>query len=90
MGWRTCLVLLAAGLGILICGLMYDVLYAGIPYQDPTPEMTAAYVRHSRIARSIETVGLLMWALGLINLVLGWVHARTSTKTAGDQQTGAI
>lgn len=80
MRLRTCLALLAAGLGMLIVGLAYDVVFAGIPYQDPTPEMTASYTHHARIARGIETVGLLVWALGLINLVLSWVHGRVSKR----------
>ncbi|HOA72954.1 MAG TPA: hypothetical protein PL151_01270 [Phycisphaerae bacterium] len=76
MRWRTCLALLAVGLAILIGGFVYDVLFAGIPYQDPTPELAARYARHARIARSIEAAGLAIWALGVVNAVLSWTYAR--------------
>jgi hypothetical protein len=39
-----------AGLLLLAGGFVYDVVYAGIPYQDPTPEMSARYAFHARIA----------------------------------------
>jgi len=37
---------------------VYDVVFAGIPYPDPTSEMTAAYARHAGIAAAIRWGGL--------------------------------
>jgi hypothetical protein len=88
MRWRTCLALLAVGLGILVGGFVYDVIFAGIPYQDPTPEMTARYMHHARIARSIEATGLLIWALGVVNVVLSWTHDRLAKRRAPGTQGG--
>lgn len=51
------LCLLAAGLLLLVAGFVYDVLFAGIPYQDPTPEMSARYARHASIASTIRWCG---------------------------------
>jgi hypothetical protein len=42
---------------VIICGLFYDLFFAGIPYQDPTPEMSARYAFHSAIAAAIYTIG---------------------------------
>lgn len=42
---------------MIICGLFYDLLFAGIPYLDPTPEMSARYAFHSDIAAAIYTMG---------------------------------
>ncbi|MFO8148870.1 MAG: hypothetical protein R6T93_01105 [Trueperaceae bacterium] len=52
------LLLVATGLALVFAGLVYDVAFAGIPYQDPTPEMTADYARHARVASLIRWVGL--------------------------------
>ena len=38
------------GLLILIAGFGYDVLFAGIPYQDPTPELQSRRESHKSIA----------------------------------------
>jgi hypothetical protein len=45
------------GLLLLMLGFCYDLLFAGIPYQDPTPELTASYEFHSRVAERIEPAG---------------------------------
>ena len=45
------------GLCLVVAGLLYDVQYAGIPYQDPTPEQQAQYNLHSSIATRIMRVG---------------------------------
>lgn len=65
------LLLALAGLAAVAGGLVYDLLLAGIPYQDPTPEMAARYAFHSRVAAGIEAAGL---ALVLAGLVLGIVR----------------
>ena len=53
------------GLGLIALGFIYDVMFAGIPYQDPTPEMTARYERHSQIASALMTVGTASLLAGL-------------------------
>jgi len=50
--------LVAAGLFLLLGGFIYDVVFAGIPYQDPTPEMSARYARHAHIAAIIRWCGV--------------------------------
>ena len=39
--------LIILGILIIFIGFVYDVLFAGIPYQDPTPAMSASYDYHS-------------------------------------------
>jgi hypothetical protein len=60
--------LLIVGLGILLIvgGFIYDVMFAGIPYQDPTPEMSTRYAYHSRIASTICTIGGGAFLVGVI------------------------
>ena len=49
---RVCKVALLplSGLLILISGLAYDITWAGIPYQDPTPDLQARYDFHRSVA----------------------------------------
>jgi hypothetical protein len=60
--------LAAPGIGILIVmsGFVYDVVFAGIPYQDPTPELQARYDFHSAVADSLYMTGGVVFLLGLI------------------------
>ena len=51
-------VLVATGLLLIAGGFIYDVLFAGIPYQDPTPEMSARYDLHSRVASVVYLAGV--------------------------------
>jgi len=50
--------LLVLGIAIIFLGFVYDVLFAGIPYQDPTPALQASYDLHSRIASIIRWSGV--------------------------------
>jgi hypothetical protein len=59
---------LAPGLGtaIVLIGFIYDVLFAGLPYQDPTPQMQAVWDHHKRIADVIEVAGFVVTLLGFV------------------------
>ena len=56
--------IILAGLCVLISGFIYDVVFAGIPYQDPTPEMTASYAFHAGIASAIRWCGVALLLVG--------------------------
>lgn len=68
------LILIAAGLFLLFGGFVYDVIFAGIPYQDPTPEMSARYAYHQQIASIICWCGAGFFLFGsfagIIRLVI--------------------
>ena len=70
--------LLSIGIVLLICGFIYDVMFAGIPYQDPTPVLQANYDRHSGIASSIMKAGAGIFSLGLVSLIFRRVLQRFS------------
>jgi len=61
------------GLAILGGGLFYDTMFAGIPYQDPTPEMSARYARESEIASTMMKVGAWVFLFGLVVYVARWL-----------------
>lgn len=63
---RLAPLLLAAGVALLAGGFLYDILYAGIPYQDPTPELAARYARDQATAGRIMACGATLAAAGAI------------------------
>jgi hypothetical protein len=58
--------ILLLGIALIICGLIYDMIFAGIPYQDPTPAMTQKYNFHRFVANAIELIGLIGIIAGTI------------------------
>ena len=68
------------GILIVMSGFVYDVLFAGIPYQDPTPELQARYEFHSCVAGWFYKAGGILFMGGL--LVIPIILKRT-------KQTGA-
>lgn len=57
-------ILIILGMLIIFAGFVYDVLFAGIPYQDPTPAMVASYNFHAWIASMIRWGGLVIFLVG--------------------------
>jgi hypothetical protein len=70
------LLLIVGGVLIVLGGFIYDVMFAGIPYQDPTPEMSASYVHHASIASMIRWCGVAV----LIFVVVAGVIRRVKRK----------
>lgn len=59
-------ILIAAGLFLLAGGFIHDVMFAGIPYQDPTPEMSERYAYHSRVASTACLMGTGFFLIGSV------------------------
>lgn len=64
-------VALLGGLALVVGGFFYDVLLAGIPYQDPTPAMQKRYDFHSGVASCIEMAGAVMMICGCVIWIAG-------------------
>jgi hypothetical protein len=54
------------GMLIVGSGLVYDILFAGIPYQDPTPELQARYDFHSSVASWFYKAGGIVLLIGIV------------------------
>jgi hypothetical protein len=71
--WKFILILIASGLILLIAGL-FSIAKHGLPYQDPTPEMSARYKHSADIARVLCMVGggvfLFGSVIGIICLII--------------------
>lgn len=75
MKWLPVSVLLL-GVVVILAGFAYDVIFAGIPYQDPTPELAARYALHSGIAKAIRGAGGIFFGLGLLVLLARLISSR--------------
>jgi hypothetical protein len=66
--FRRCLpwILILMGILTVIGGFLYDVIFAGIPYQDPTPEMSARYDHHAGIASVLRWSGVALCVFGMV------------------------
>ncbi len=64
------------GIVIVIMGFVYDVLFAGIPYQDPTPELQARYDFHSSVAGMFYKTGGIVFLVGLVAIPFIWKRAK--------------
>jgi hypothetical protein len=58
------------GILTVIGGFLYDVIFAGIPYQDATPEMSARYDHHAGIASILRWSGAALCLLGMIGVAM--------------------
>ena len=70
------LTLIVTGLFLLLGGFVYDVMFAGIPYQDATPEMSARYARHARIASTTCWIGVGAFLAGSVAGIIRLVARR--------------
>jgi hypothetical protein len=48
--------ILCIGAAVFIGGIIYDIAFAGAPYQDPTPEMQQRHEVRSRVAAAFYVV----------------------------------
>ena len=66
-----------AGVIILLIGLYYSVIKAGIPYQDPPLELQINYAINMRIGKILVGRGLLIATCGgIIRLILELILKR--------------
>jgi hypothetical protein len=69
--WLFAVVLTVCGMTFFLAGFLYDVLFAGIPYPDPTAEMAARYALHARIAAGVRCGGVCLLLAGAGLAVVG-------------------
>lgn len=62
------------GIALLVGGFLYDVLFAGLPYQDPTPAMQKDWDLHATIAAAIMLAGIGVLVLGLASAPVIWMQ----------------
>ena len=75
------LIAIAVLLGILLlaAGFAYDVVFAGLPYQDPTPEMILRFNNQKIISERIMQIGGLVLAVGITAMIFCFLTNRFQT-----------
>ena len=53
------------GLFIVLLAFLYDLFFAGIPYQDVAPEIEAGWQTNKAIASAIYKIGFAIFMIGL-------------------------
>lgn len=70
----------AAGFLVVLAGFAYDVIFAGIPYQDPPAALSESYARHSSVASGIRIAGAGVCLAGILAWITVLIAGR---KTSG-------
>jgi hypothetical protein len=72
-------IIMASGAVLIFAGLAYDLAFAGLPFQDPTPEMQENWLYHKRVANWITLSGGAVFLVGctwtgarLLMRLMGW------------------
>jgi len=78
---RYTLILFLAGVGMMLIGFGYDIMNAGIPYQDASIELQEAYEAHSQIAQAIGGLGFIFFVASIAShFVFHPINAKLPTK----------
>ena len=72
--------ILVAGVLVLGAGLYYMVIKAGIPYQDPTPEIQLQYAINMGIGEVLTMMGLCTTVAGSICRIVVGILSRKKKK----------
>ena len=73
--------IILAGILVLSAGLYYLVIKAGIPYQDPTPELQLQYSINMGIGDVLMKIGLCTTMAGSIcRVILGVLSRKKKTE----------
>lgn len=67
---KICILAIIVGIVLMLTGLYFSIIKAGIPYQDPTPEMVKEYARSQYIGLISFRCGLAIEILAGIGLVV--------------------
>ena len=54
------------GILIIVTGFLYDVYFAGIPFQDAPPELIEKYIFNRNISRTIMIIGAVLLVIGMV------------------------
>ncbi|WP_284650927.1 hypothetical protein [Flavobacterium terrisoli] len=54
------------GIVIIAIGFVYDLVFAGIPYQDPSPQLLEKYNQNAFVSDLIIKFGLFITLIGIV------------------------
>jgi len=62
------------GVFLVFLGFAYDLNFAGLPFQDPTPEMQANWDFHKNVAENIIFAGIMFFVAGCLLKIINVVR----------------
>lgn len=68
------------GIIVLIIGFIFDMEFAGIPFQDSLPKMLENYKRNKKIADCIIDTGIVIIILGIITKIFVRKNSRNDVQ----------
>jgi hypothetical protein len=71
------------GLALVIGGFLWFAIFAGIPYQDPSPEQAAAYKFHNDNSFRMQFAGMVLLAVVSVWGVSRWALALWARRQGG-------
>lgn len=66
MRFAASVFLIASGAALIVSGFAYDLSFAGLPYQDPTPEMQDRWLFHKGMSGRIMLTGAIVLGIGCV------------------------
>ena len=63
-------------LAVVVVGFLYDIYFAGIPYQDPTPDLQARWNFHKSVSSAIMLASAIGLAIAAATTLWGFIQSR--------------
>ena len=77
---------LTCGVLLLVGGFLYDALFAGIPFQDPTPALEEQYRNHARRGAWMQNIGIGLLLLSPLASLGGRTHSPPPPSESADDE----
>jgi hypothetical protein len=68
---------------LIFAGFAYDLSFAGLPYQDPTPQMQERWLFHKRVAEMITSCPALSFSALALHGVRPLDHSQKRRNPSG-------
>jgi len=69
--------LIIVGVILILSGFGYGAIFVGVPYQDPTPEISAKYDFHLSAFGTVLVIGFSSLFLGMVGAVAKFMYEKS-------------
>lgn len=73
---NLCYILIVIGIILFLAGIYFACIKAGLPYQDPTLEMTKKWLFYYHLGKNFSTFGVIAVMLGIIGRITTFVKKK--------------
>jgi hypothetical protein len=79
--WLIGALVFVGGIGITCAGFVYDIMFAGIPFQDAPQQLQDQYEFHSNVASAVELAGVIVAAAAIPAAAFSLIRRSTAART---------